>query len=250
MHGWPAPTATCSRRRRCSPGAPCCANVMLPLEIHGRCRARSARAVRMRAPRTRRTCRASRASIPWQLSGGMQQRVSIARALGFEPQAADDGRAVRRARRDHARPPERAAAAALGARAAHRRLRHPLDPRGGLPVVAHRRDVAAAGAHRRGDRVEPAAPIARWTSAKRRSSSTIAHRVRVALRTAMASDGRVAWPRSAAATPSTRVLPVLAVLVGAAGRLVRGGGLAERAAGHRARAVRPAGLGPVGAASR
>ncbi len=58
-------------------------NVMLPLEIMG-------------LPRTERRARAERylrlvglqefgRKFPWQLSGGMQQRVSIARALSFEP---------------------------------------------------------------------------------------------------------------------------------------------------------------------
>ncbi len=58
-------------------------NVMLPLEIMG-------------LPRAERRARAERylglvglgdfaRKFPWQLSGGMQQRVSIARALAFEP---------------------------------------------------------------------------------------------------------------------------------------------------------------------
>ncbi|HEY6983643.1 ABC transporter ATP-binding protein [Reyranella sp.] len=58
-------------------------NLMLPLEIMG-------------VPRAEREARATRyldmvglndfaTKFPWQLSGGMQQRVSIARALSFEP---------------------------------------------------------------------------------------------------------------------------------------------------------------------
>ena len=46
-----------------------------------------------------------------------------------------DGRAVRRPRRDDARPPQPRAAPHLGGDEGDRRLRHPLDRRGGVPVV-------------------------------------------------------------------------------------------------------------------
>jgi NitT/TauT family transport system ATP-binding protein len=59
------------------------ANVCLPLEIHG---------IEKNAARTTAMEHLERVGLkgfegkyPWQLSGGMQQRVSIARALGFEP---------------------------------------------------------------------------------------------------------------------------------------------------------------------
>jgi NitT/TauT family transport system ATP-binding protein len=59
------------------------ANVMLPLQIQGRPRAEA------EAVACEHLARVGLAGFerkyPWQLSGGMQQRVSIARALGFEP---------------------------------------------------------------------------------------------------------------------------------------------------------------------
>jgi NitT/TauT family transport system ATP-binding protein len=59
------------------------ANVMLPLQIQGR----SADACRevAREQLARVGLAGFERKYPWQLSGGMQQRVSIARALGFEP---------------------------------------------------------------------------------------------------------------------------------------------------------------------
>ena len=59
------------------------ANVMLPLQIQGRPRAEAEAVAREHLGRVGLT--GFEAKYPWQLSGGMQQRVSIARALGFEP---------------------------------------------------------------------------------------------------------------------------------------------------------------------
>jgi len=59
------------------------ANVMLPLQIQGRSAA-ACEAVAMEQL-ARVGLQGFERKYPWQLSGGMQQRVSIARALGFEP---------------------------------------------------------------------------------------------------------------------------------------------------------------------
>jgi NitT/TauT family transport system ATP-binding protein len=59
------------------------ANVRLPLEIHG-VAADKSRAVALEHLE-RVGLKGFEGKYPWQLSGGMQQRVSIARALGFEP---------------------------------------------------------------------------------------------------------------------------------------------------------------------
>ena len=59
------------------------ANVMLPLQIQGRDR-RTAESI-AREQLGRVGLAGFERKYPWQLSGGMQQRVSIARALGFEP---------------------------------------------------------------------------------------------------------------------------------------------------------------------
>ena len=58
-------------------------NVRLPLEIHG-VAADKSRAVALEQL-ARVGLSGFEGKYPWQLSGGMQQRVSIARALGFEP---------------------------------------------------------------------------------------------------------------------------------------------------------------------
>ncbi len=83
-------------------------------------------------------------------------RLDRARAL-VRPGAAADGRAVRRARRDDARAAQHGAAADLGGERLDGRVRHALDRRGGLPLDARRRDVAAAGSDLRDDPDRPAA---------------------------------------------------------------------------------------------
>ncbi len=59
------------------------ANVCLPLQIQGVDKAR-ARSIAL-AQLAKVGLAGFEGKYPWQLSGGMQQRVSIARALGFEP---------------------------------------------------------------------------------------------------------------------------------------------------------------------
>ena len=59
------------------------ANVCLPLEIHGLDKAKARQVALDHLERV--GLRGFEGKYPWQLSGGMQQRVSIARALGFEP---------------------------------------------------------------------------------------------------------------------------------------------------------------------
>jgi NitT/TauT family transport system ATP-binding protein len=58
-------------------------NVMLPLQIQGRSSAECKAVAMEQLSRVGLT--GFERKYPWQLSGGMQQRVSIARALGFEP---------------------------------------------------------------------------------------------------------------------------------------------------------------------
>ena len=58
-------------------------NVKLPLQIHGRSARECETIAREQLDRVGLTGFESK--YPWQLSGGMQQRVSIARALSFEP---------------------------------------------------------------------------------------------------------------------------------------------------------------------
>ena len=115
---------------------------------------------------------------PWQLSGGMQQRASLCRALIHEPQAPDARRALRRARQLHARGivvrdarPARGAARSRSSSSPTTCARQPSC----RPHLLHER--AARPHHRR---------AARWSSRgraisrspTRRNSPTLVHELR------------------------------------------------------------------------
>ena len=130
-------------------------NVALPLELLGWDRARRKERVREMLELVELT--GFESSRPWQLSGGMQQRVSIARALSFDPSlllmdepfGALDEMTRERMNMELLRIWEKAGSTVV--------FVHALDPRGGVPLDARRRDVRAAGPDRRDDRRRPGA---------------------------------------------------------------------------------------------
>ena len=123
--------------------------------------------------RAGRARRSSPTSLPRQLSGGMQMRASIARALVDRAGPAADGRAVRRARRVHAQPARQRPAAAVVGAADHGRVRHAQHPRGRVPVEPRRRHGRAPGPHarRRGRSTRPIRATTR-SGCRPRSPST------------------------------------------------------------------------------
>ena len=126
-----ASSASSSRTPTCSPGTPS------PTTSRSRC-GFAGTASRIGGPGPTSSpnssvSRDSRTPIPRELSGGMRQRVAIARALSIRPEAAADGRAVRRARRAHPGTNEPGVAAHRAGDQGDGRLRHPRHHRGRLP---------------------------------------------------------------------------------------------------------------------
>ncbi len=113
-------------------------NVALPLEIMGLRRAE--RGARIKRDAELVEPHRVRAKYPWQLSGGMQQRASIARALSFDADLLlmdEPFGALDEIVRDHLNSE---LLKLWAADAEDHRLRHPLDPRGGLPLDQDRGD--------------------------------------------------------------------------------------------------------------
>ena len=122
-------------------------NVRLPLDLAGE-------ADRQCAQGTTQPCSWSALNdfagvYPRELSGGMQMRSVHRAGAGDRAAPAVDGRAVRRARRDHTQPPRSRDPRPVGAALAHRRFRHAQHLRSGVPVHPRAGHVGAARTDRR-----------------------------------------------------------------------------------------------------
>ena len=142
-------------------------NLKLPLEIMGF--SESEQKIRAERYLSMVNLKGFERKFPWQLSGGMQQRVSIARALSFDPAMLlmdEPFGALDEIVRDHLNEQ------LLQLWKSTRKdgpVRHPFDSRSGVPVDQDRGDVAAARAHHRRHRLRLPGATARWKSARRRN---------------------------------------------------------------------------------
>ena len=130
-------------------------NIALPLEMLGWPRARRADRIKEMLELVELT--GFESHYPWQLSGGMQQRVSIARALSFSPPLLlmdEPFGALDEMTRERLNMELLSIWQETGSTID---LRHALDRRGGVPLHARRRDVAAARPDRGDPRDRPAA---------------------------------------------------------------------------------------------
>ena len=140
-------------------------NVALPLEVMGL----GDREARIKRVLDLVNLTGFEQKFPWQLSGGMQQRASIARALAFDADLLlmdEPFGALDEIVRDHPIP-------TLEARARRKRprIRHPSIPEAGLPLTKCGDSPRPAGFRHRGSDCQPRRPP---TFAKRPNSSPCA----------------------------------------------------------------------------